>query len=172
MRTKKTVEKVIIPNPPTWKRTIVMICPASERSLPISMVANPVTHTADVAVNRASTNPSRPFAAEKGKERSQVPSRMQTAKPRMKVRSGLICLERKGLIRTGFLLGIALRGLIRPSHLLVVPRRNPQRIPRHLACHGEIRGRTYLSPTSFLLFELFVFCMLFPLKRKSIPGGK
>jgi len=97
MRTKKTVEKVIMPNPPIWKRKMVMTWPKTLRSLPISMTTRPVTQTEEQDVNRASTKRRSPFDADEGSQRRIPPARITAAKLKTKIRVGDKCLEKKVL---------------------------------------------------------------------------
>jgi hypothetical protein len=45
----------MIPRPPHWNRTIVIIWPTIDRSFPISITVRPVTQTAEAEEKRAST---------------------------------------------------------------------------------------------------------------------
>jgi hypothetical protein len=105
IKTKKTVEKVMIPNPPVWIRNIVITCPTRERSFPVSMTTRPVTQTAEVEVKRASTNRRFPMVAEKGNHRRIPPVRMTATKLRTKILVGERCLEKKVLIRIRSFIG-------------------------------------------------------------------
>ncbi len=51
-RNKTTVETVINPNPPNWIRKRTINCPQKVNFVPVSTTVNPVTHTAEVAVNK------------------------------------------------------------------------------------------------------------------------
>jgi hypothetical protein len=104
MRTKKTVEKVMIPKPPIWMRSKVTTCPTVERSFPVSTTTSPVTQTAEVEVKRASTKRRLPFAAENGNQRRIAPVRITPAKLRTKILVGERCLEKKVLIRMRILI--------------------------------------------------------------------
>src|SRR6056297_2213946 len=56
---KKNIEKkdvkVINPNPPICKSTSMIICPNLVKYVAVSTTINPVTHTAEVDVNKLST---------------------------------------------------------------------------------------------------------------------
>ena len=106
MRTKKTVEKVMIPRPPTWKRKIVITCPGTVRSFPISITTSPVTQTAEVEVKRASTKARWPLEAEKGSQRKIPPVKITAAKLRTNIRVGEKCLEKKFLTLIATLFGM------------------------------------------------------------------
>ena len=67
---------------------MAMTRPAKERSFPISIVARPVTQTAELGVKRPSMKDKGPWAVEKGSRKIKVPKRIQAAKPGMKIRSG------------------------------------------------------------------------------------
>jgi hypothetical protein len=111
MRTKKTVEKVMIPRPPIWKRNIVTTWPKMDRSCPKSMVTNPVTHTAEVEMKRASTKERDPWEAEMGNPRRMVPTRIKAAKPKINIRSGVKNLDTKLFGRIFPLLNYTLIGM-------------------------------------------------------------
>ena len=51
------VAKIINPRPPVWISAISTHCPKSENVGPVSTTTSPVTHTAEVAVNRPLNNP-------------------------------------------------------------------------------------------------------------------
>ena len=63
--------------PPIWINSMITTCPKVEKSVGVSSVARPVTHTALVAVNSASIGEiERPSPAEIGKLSSTVPTAM------------------------------------------------------------------------------------------------
>lgn len=93
MRIKKTVEKVMIPNPPIWKRTMVITWPGIERSFPRSIVLNPVTQTAEVEAKRASTKGRLALEAAKGNQRKIPPVMITAAKLTTNSRSGVAIFE-------------------------------------------------------------------------------
>jgi len=107
IKTKKTVEKVMIPNPPIWNRKMVITWPSVERSFPTSVTTRPVTQTAEVEVKRASTKRRDPLVAEKGNQRRMPPARITPAKLKTKILAGDKCLEKKVLILTEILIGIS-----------------------------------------------------------------
>jgi hypothetical protein len=104
--TKNTVEKVIIPNPPIWKRKMVITWPRMDRSFPISMTTNPVTQTAEAEVKSASTKVRGSFVTANGKERKMAPMKITPAKLRTKILVGGRCLEKNVLIRIRIFIGI------------------------------------------------------------------
>ena len=64
---------VIYPNPPSWIRMRITICPNKEKSLGVSLTISPVTHILEVAVKRLSARPILSPDEEMGKERSKHP---------------------------------------------------------------------------------------------------
>ena len=50
----KNVDNVIMPRPPNWISTKMIICPKKVKCVPVSTTINPVTQTAEVEVNKAS----------------------------------------------------------------------------------------------------------------------
>ena len=65
----------MIPNPPTWISTRITTCPNSDQYAPVSTVTSPVTHTAEVAVNTASSRVERsPVAVAAGNDSSTEPT--------------------------------------------------------------------------------------------------
>ena len=98
MRTKKTVEKVMIPTPPIWKRIKESIWPAKERSCPISITFSPVTQTAEVAVKKASMKERDSLFAAHGWRKRTVPARIVVANPKIRILSGDKWREKKGRI--------------------------------------------------------------------------
>ena len=56
-----------------------MRCPKEEKSKGVSLTIKPVTHTADVAVKRASINRSSPLCA-KGRDRRTAPKSISPIK--------------------------------------------------------------------------------------------
>lgn len=84
-RASSKVALVAKPNPPSWISKRMTAWPNPLHSVAVSRTTNPVTQTADVAVNNASTNRARsPSAEAKGRLSRRVPLRMSTAKPRTK----------------------------------------------------------------------------------------
>ena len=64
------------PNPPTWIIRRIAACPNPLQYVAVSTTTRPVTHTAEVAVNRASTGGvQRALGREIGSIRSTVPTR-------------------------------------------------------------------------------------------------
>jgi hypothetical protein len=105
IKTKKTVEKVMIPRPPVWIRSMVITWPMVEKSFPVSRTTRPVTHTAEVEVKRASINRREFWEAEIGKLRRIAPVRMTPAKLRTKILAGEKCLEKNVLIMIRIFIG-------------------------------------------------------------------
>jgi hypothetical protein len=85
-------------------RAIVISWPEIEKSVPVSTTTRPVTQTAEVEVNNASTKAMGPLAAEKGNQRRIPPVRITVAKLRTKILVGERCLEKKFLIRMPILM--------------------------------------------------------------------
>ena len=77
---------VMKPRPPIWMRTMMTTCPKREKVTPVFTTVRPVTQTAEVAVNRASTKPrlSLSFVAT-GRVRSKAPSRTTAKKPMVRI---------------------------------------------------------------------------------------
>jgi hypothetical protein len=69
-----SVEKVMIPSPPSWKSPMMIICPAGVKKDAVSWTISPVTQTAEVEVKRASMTEMCPVFVLKGSRRSTVPS--------------------------------------------------------------------------------------------------
>src|SRR5262249_34652359 len=69
----RAVESVVIPSPPSWINARITTCPKVENSLPVSRTVRPVTHTALVAVNSASSRPIRALADAGGWGGSMAP---------------------------------------------------------------------------------------------------
>ena len=63
-------------------------CPNGLKQLPVSTTVRPVTQTADVDVNSASTNPSPLMVDAGGSISKQVPIRIISANPKMVARAG------------------------------------------------------------------------------------
>ena len=83
------VANTMKPSPPTWISTSRTACPNREKVVPVSTATRPVTHTAEVAVNRLSSRPMlRPSRVETGSASSSVPSRMMPRKPNTSHSSG------------------------------------------------------------------------------------
>jgi hypothetical protein len=80
---------------------MVITCPTVDRSLPVSRTTRPVTQTAEVDVNRASTKWRFPLAPEKGKQRRIPPARITETKLSTKILVGERCLEKKFLTFAG-----------------------------------------------------------------------
>jgi len=106
IRIKKTVEKVMIPNPPIWKRKMVITWPNVLKSFPISMTTKPVTQTAEVEEKSASMKRRCPWDAEKGNQRRIPPVRITAAKLRIKILEGERRLEKKFLILIWTFIGL------------------------------------------------------------------
>ena len=71
----KNEVKVMMPIPPNCIRKRMMTCPAVVNVEAISIVVSPVTHTALVAVNKASKN-EMPLTVARGKSKSPVPAKI------------------------------------------------------------------------------------------------
>ena len=72
----------MIPKPPTWMRSKITACPNPDQYVPVSTVARPVTQTAEVAVNSASSNGAlSPVALDQGNISRPVPTAIAPAKP-------------------------------------------------------------------------------------------
>ena len=76
------VDMVIIPNPPHCRRIRITDYPKVEKSPPVSSTVNPVTHVAEVAVNKALIKPILfPALEAEGKLRSIVPTAIAERNP-------------------------------------------------------------------------------------------
>ena len=83
------VANTMKPRPPTWISTSSTACPNREKVVPVSTATRPVTHTAEVAVNRLSNRPMLwPYRVETGSASSSVPSRMMPRNPNTSHSSG------------------------------------------------------------------------------------
>ncbi len=72
-----------MPRPPIWIRETITICPTLVKVEPVSTTTRPVTHVAEVAVNRASIQEmALPFRL-KGMWSSVAPLNITNAKNRM-----------------------------------------------------------------------------------------
>ena len=80
IRRKKAVVAVMTPRPPSWIINSTTPWDANERSFPVSTTISPVTHTAEVAVKRASINPRGRVPAFKTR-RSNVPETISERNP-------------------------------------------------------------------------------------------
>jgi hypothetical protein len=90
----KTVEKVMIPNPPHWMRSRTTHWPNKLKRLPVSTTTRPVTQVAEVAVNNASIGGSVGSAATGNISRA-VPTIMSPAKVRTGRLVGVINRRRR-----------------------------------------------------------------------------
>ena len=77
----KLTKSIAYPNPPIWNRLISTIWPNSVRVEHISIGDNPVTHTAEVAINKASIGEIA-LVVEKGSIRRNVPKRIIQKNPK------------------------------------------------------------------------------------------
>ncbi len=77
MKRAKKAKKLISPSPPTWMSESMTACPKGVKTVAVSTTVRPVTHTADVAVNKASRG-SIPFVAA-GRRSRPVPVRIIAA---------------------------------------------------------------------------------------------
>ena len=80
MRKEKNVVKVIKPNPPICIRTRMTSCPNNVKYEPVSTTMRPVTHVAEVAVNKASTMLMWLPTVASGSRRSPVPIKITKMK--------------------------------------------------------------------------------------------
>jgi hypothetical protein len=80
-KVKMAMEKVMIPRPPNWMSRSMTACPAGVKSFAVSSTTSPVTHTAEVDVNSASTKLI-PRYVQNGSERRTAPERMSRTKLR------------------------------------------------------------------------------------------
>jgi hypothetical protein len=85
----RAVESVVIPIPPSWINARITMCPNVENSLPVSRTVRPVTHTALVAVNSASSRLIRAPDDARGRVSSSAPTRMAAANPPTSNRVGV-----------------------------------------------------------------------------------
>jgi hypothetical protein len=81
-------ENVMIPSPPSWMRARMTAWPKPLKAVAVSTTTRPVTQTAEVAVNRASTKAIRPPRALAGSQRRTPPARMARTKLRARARAG------------------------------------------------------------------------------------
>ena len=73
----------VMPKPPIWISTAITACPTGVKVSAVSTVSRPVTQTALVAENRASTGCTvMPGRMENGMSNKSVPSKMVEANPR------------------------------------------------------------------------------------------
>ncbi len=86
-----TLVNVSMPSPPNCRSTRMNACPVRVKSSPVVSTVSPVTQTALVAVNRASTRDISTLA-DCGRSSSSVPSPINTAKLLTKIRAG--CMRR------------------------------------------------------------------------------
>jgi hypothetical protein len=77
-----------------------------ERSFPVSTTVSPVTQTAEVDVNNASTKRRFPLVAEKGNHKTIAPVKMTAIKLRTKSLVGDRCLEKNVLVLRNIFIGI------------------------------------------------------------------
>ena len=83
------VANTMKPSPPTWISASSTTCPNREKVVPVSAATRPVTHTAEVAVNRLSKKlMSLPSFIERGIASSSAPSSMTHRKPNTSHSSG------------------------------------------------------------------------------------
>ena len=76
----KKLVSVTRPRPPTWMRRSSTACPKNVNCVQVSRTTRPVTQVALVAVNRASTSPSRPCLLAMGRLSSSVPAAITSRK--------------------------------------------------------------------------------------------
>ncbi len=79
----------MMPKPPTWISARITPSPNPLQYVPVSTTTRPVTHTAEVEVNRAVTNPVAPPSSEDtGSMSRNAPSRITAPKAMARVRAG------------------------------------------------------------------------------------
>ena len=77
------------PSPPAWIRAMIATCPNGLQWVAVSTTTSPVTHTADVAVNRAVIGSVQVPAVEAiGSIRIPVPIAIRTRNPSARTTSG------------------------------------------------------------------------------------
>ncbi len=81
-------ENVMMPSPPSWMSARMTVCPKPLKAVAVSTTTRPVTQTAEVAVNRASTKPMRPPRALGGSQSRTPPMKMAGRKLRARTRAG------------------------------------------------------------------------------------
>ena len=107
------------PNPPSWISARITTWPKGLQWSAVSTTTRPVTHTADVAVNSASSGwVQSPLAEEIGRTRMTVPIVIRTRKPRASTPAGrrggrrtarrTSTTNERGTIRSGATRGSAL----------------------------------------------------------------
>ena len=87
----------MMPIPPNCMRKRMMMCPAVVNVVATSMVVSPVTHTALVAVNRASKNDI-PLTVARGNNNSPVPAKIMAKKLPTIIQLGDILVDREWVI--------------------------------------------------------------------------
>ena len=81
--------KIMMPSPPSWMSSMMTTCPNGLQNVGVSTTVSPVTQTAEVAVNSASTNDGdSPAAVEIGSISSAVPTSTAEPKPTTTACSG------------------------------------------------------------------------------------
>ena len=94
-------ENVIMPRPPSWIRTAIMIFPKRVKSLAVSITTSPVTHTADVDVKSALIK-DMPDVVETGRQRMAAPDSINMRKLISTTWTGLLGTRKdKILLRIG-----------------------------------------------------------------------
>lgn len=85
-----TVVNVIKPRPPIWTHANITSCPKTEKWVPVSTTASPVTQVAETAVKKASVSSmDSPVVVATGSASRKVPAKMTSAKLRMTICVGL-----------------------------------------------------------------------------------
>ena len=91
-----------MPIPPNCMRNRMMMCPAVVNVVATSMVVRPVTHTALVAVNKASKN-DMPLTVARGRSRRPVPAKIIVKKLPTIIQLGDILVDREWVITADIL---------------------------------------------------------------------
>lgn len=85
-----SVAIVMMPNPPTWMRQRITISPKVLQCAAVSTTTSPVTQTAEVDVNSASTSVAEPWPSRaQGSASSPVPTMITAAKPSTTIWAGV-----------------------------------------------------------------------------------
>jgi hypothetical protein len=153
----------MIPNPPIWKRKMVITWPTVVRSCPRSITTRPVTQTAEVEVKRASKNRRGSLVVEKESHRRMVPVMMTDAKLRTKILGGERCLEKKVLIRMRIFIGPWFRmDFILQSSLCQSKKKSDmEKIEQEIANgyhhdHGGVARLTIIPPSNLFVRHPFI----------------
>ena len=91
-----------MPIPPNCIRNRMIMCPAVVNVVATSIVVSPVTHTALVAVNRASKN-DKPLTVARGSSRRPVPAKIMVKKLPTIIQLGEILVDSEWVITADIL---------------------------------------------------------------------